>query len=76
MTSMSGAKVTNFFQKRVANPLMRRNPPHVWSTPPDPAGRQAGRAPILVRLRELPRFNGFGVRAFGANLLTLRVDLD
>ncbi|WP_369832291.1 nitroreductase/quinone reductase family protein [Mycobacterium sp. AT1] len=26
MTSMSGAKVTNFFQKRVANPLMRRNP--------------------------------------------------
>jgi hypothetical protein len=29
-----------------------------------------------ARLRELPQFNSFGVRAFGTNLLTVRVDLD
>jgi deazaflavin-dependent oxidoreductase (nitroreductase family) len=29
-----------------------------------------------ARLRELPQFNSFGVRTFGTNLLTLRVDLD
>jgi deazaflavin-dependent oxidoreductase (nitroreductase family) len=27
------------------------------------------------RLRSLPRFNSFGVRTFGTNLLTVRVDL-
>ncbi|GAA4315323.1 nitroreductase family deazaflavin-dependent oxidoreductase [Streptomyces venetus] len=30
----------------------------------------------VARLRLLPRFNGLGVRAFGTNLLTVRVDLD
>ena len=29
-----------------------------------------------ARLRSLPRFNSFGVRTFGTNLLTIRVDLD
>lgn len=29
-----------------------------------------------ARLRELPQMNSFGVRSFGTNLLTLRVDLD
>jgi deazaflavin-dependent oxidoreductase (nitroreductase family) len=29
-----------------------------------------------ARLRELPQFNSFGVRTFGTNLLTVRVDLD
>lgn len=29
-----------------------------------------------ARLRELPQFNSLGVRTFGTNLLTLRVDLD
>lgn len=29
-----------------------------------------------ARLRELPRFNSFGVRTFGTNLLTIRIDLD
>jgi deazaflavin-dependent oxidoreductase (nitroreductase family) len=29
-----------------------------------------------VRLRSLPKFNSFGVRTFGTNLLTIRVDLD
>ncbi len=28
------------------------------------------------RLRSLPQFNSFGVRTFGTNLLTIRVDLD
>jgi hypothetical protein len=28
-----------------------------------------------ARLRELPQFNSFGVRTFGTNLLTIRVDL-
>ena len=27
------------------------------------------------RLRSLPQFNSFGVRTFGTNLLTVRVDL-
>jgi hypothetical protein len=36
MTSMSSAKVTNFFQKQVANPLMRRNP---LQTPLETTGR-------------------------------------
>lgn len=30
----------------------------------------------VARLRLLPRFNSAGVRAFGAGLLTVRVDLD
>ncbi|MFG2513269.1 nitroreductase/quinone reductase family protein [Streptomyces sp. NPDC048584] len=30
----------------------------------------------VARLRTLPRFNGVAVRAFGAGLLTVRVDLD
>ena len=29
-----------------------------------------------ARLRELPSLNGFGVRTFGTNLLTVRVDFD
>lgn len=29
-----------------------------------------------ARLRDLPQFNSFGVRTFGTNLLTVRVDLD
>ena len=29
-----------------------------------------------ARLRELPQLNSFGVRTFGTNLLTIRVDLD
>jgi deazaflavin-dependent oxidoreductase (nitroreductase family) len=29
-----------------------------------------------ARLRELPQFNSMGVRTFGTNLLTVRVDLD
>ncbi|GAT07443.1 nitroreductase [Mycolicibacterium novocastrense] len=28
------------------------------------------------RLRKLPQFNSFGVRTFGTNLLTIRVDLE
>ena len=28
-----------------------------------------------ARLRELPQLNSFGVRTFGTNLLTIRVDL-
>ncbi len=28
-----------------------------------------------ARMRELPQYNNFGVRAFGTNLLTVRVDL-
>ncbi|MGC9539895.1 nitroreductase/quinone reductase family protein [Streptomyces sp. UG1] len=30
----------------------------------------------VARLRGLPRFNSAGVRAFGTNLLTIRVDLE
>lgn len=29
----------------------------------------------VQRLRSLPQFNSFGVRTFGTNLLTIRVDL-
>ena len=125
---MSGAKVTKFFQKRVANPLMRRNPlqtllettgrtsgqprrtplggklvgqqfwfvsefgdqsQYVRNIQADPRVRvrlrgtwRSGTAHLLpeddarARLRGLPQFNSFGVRAFGTNLLTVRVDLD
>lgn len=120
--------VTTFFQKRVANPLMRRNP---FQTLLETTGRKSGqprRTPLggkvvgnqfwfvsefgeqsqyirniqadprvrvrlrgkwhsgtahlepdddaRARLRELPQFNSFGVRTFGTNLLTVRVDLD
>jgi deazaflavin-dependent oxidoreductase (nitroreductase family) len=128
MTDMANAPVTNFFQKHIANPLMRRNP---FQTLLETTGRKSGeprRTPLggklvdgqfwfvsefgeqsqyvrniqanprvrvrlrgrwlsgtahLVpdddphaRLRELPQFNSFGVRTFGTNLLTVRVDLD
>ena len=119
-------RVTNFFQKNVANPLMRRLP---IQTLLETTGRKSGeprRTPLggrregnqfwfvsefgdksqyvkniqanpavrvrlrgkwhngvahLVpdddpqeRLRSLPQFNSFGVRTFGTNLLTIRVD--
>jgi deazaflavin-dependent oxidoreductase (nitroreductase family) len=120
-------RFTNFFQKRVANPLMRRNP---FQTLLETTGRKSGeprRTPlggsrignefwfvsefgeksqyvqniqadpgVRVRLRgrwhcgvahlvpdddsrkrleSLPAFNSFGVRTFGTNLLTVRVEL-
>ena len=120
--------VTAFFQKRVANPLMRRLP---FQTLLETTGRRSGeprRTPlggtlignefwfvsefgrqsqyvrnieadprVRVRLRgrwhsgtahplpdddpharlaQLPRLNSFGVRTFGTNLLTIRVDID
>jgi deazaflavin-dependent oxidoreductase (nitroreductase family) len=114
-------RITNFFQRRVANPLMRRNP---FQTLLETTGRKSGeprRTPLggsrvgdqfwfvsefgdknikanpnvrvrlngrwhkgvaqllpdddpQARLRELPQFNSFGVRTFGTNLLTIRVD--
>jgi len=119
--------ITNFFQKRVANTLMRRLP---IQTLLETTGRKSGeprRTPLggsrvgdqfwfvsefgeksqyvkniqadsnvrvrlrgrwhngtahlvpdddpQARLRELPQFNSFGVRTFGTNLLTIRVDL-
>ncbi|MDT5337569.1 MAG: hypothetical protein QOD90_3074 [Mycobacterium sp.] len=125
---MPNASITTFFQKRVANPLMRRNP---LQTLLETTGRKSGeprRTPLggklvdnqfwfvsefgeqsqyvrnikadarvrvrlrgrwrsgtahlvpdddpRARLRELPQFNSFGVRTFGTNLLTVRVDLD
>ena len=125
---MPSASVTHFFQKRVANPLMRRNP---FQTLLETTGRKSGeprRTPLggklidhqfwfvsefgeqsqyirniqadprvrvrlrgkwhsgtahlvpdddsQARLRELPQFNSFGVRTFGTNLLTVRVDFD
>jgi deazaflavin-dependent oxidoreductase (nitroreductase family) len=120
--------VTTFFQKRIANPLMKRNP---FQTLLETTGRKSGqprRTPLggklvanqfwfvsefgeqsqyirniqadprvrvrlrgkwhsgtahlepdddaQARLRELPQFNSFGVRTFGTNLLTVRVDFD
>ena len=120
-------RITNQFQKRVANPLMRRLP---IQTLLETTGRKSGeprRTPLggskvgnefwfvsefgensqyvknikanpnvrvrlrgrwhngtahLVpdddpheRLRSLPQFNSFGVRTFGTNLLSVRVDL-
>ncbi|MBI3213697.1 MAG: nitroreductase family deazaflavin-dependent oxidoreductase [Mycobacterium sp.] len=119
---------TNFFQKHIANPIMRRNP---LQTLLETTGRKSGqprRTPLggkvvdgafwfvsefgdqsqyirniqadprvrvrlrgkwrsgtahlipdddsVARLRELPQFNSFGVRTFGTNLLTVRVDFD
>jgi deazaflavin-dependent oxidoreductase (nitroreductase family) len=120
--------VTTFFQKRVANPLMRRNPlqtllettgrksgeprrtplggklvgrefwfvsefgeksQYVRNIQADPRVRvrlrgrwHSGTAHLVpdddpqARLRDLPQFNSFGVRTFGTNLLTVRVDFD
>ena len=128
MGGMPSAAVTTFFQKRIANPLMRRMP---FQTLLETTGRKSGearRTPLggqrignqfwfvsefgeqsqyvrnikadprvrvrlhgkwhsgtahlmpdddaAARLRELPAFNSFGVRTFGTNLLTVRVDLD
>jgi deazaflavin-dependent oxidoreductase (nitroreductase family) len=122
------AGIANFFQKRVANPLMRRNP---FQTLLETTGRKSGeprRTPLggsrvdnqfwfvsefgdksqyvkniqahpnvrvrlrgrwhkgvahLVpdddpqeRLKSLPQFNSFGVRTFGTNLLSIRVDFE
>jgi deazaflavin-dependent oxidoreductase (nitroreductase family) len=119
--------ITNFFQKRVANPLMRRNP---FQTLLETTGRTSGkprRTPLggsrvgnefwfvsefgersqyvknikanpnvrvrlkgqwhagvahlvpgddpRARLKSLPQINSFGVRTFGTNLLTIRVDV-
>jgi deazaflavin-dependent oxidoreductase (nitroreductase family) len=121
-------RIANFFQKRVANPLMQRMP---TQTLVETTGRTSGeprRTPVggsrvgdqfwfvsefgeksqyvknikadphvrvrlrgrwhkgvahlvpeddaRARLRELPQFNSFAVRAFGTNLLTIRVDLN
>jgi deazaflavin-dependent oxidoreductase (nitroreductase family) len=120
-------RVTNFVQKRVANPLMRRLPiqplletkgrksgeprrtplggsrvgdqfwfvsefgeksQYVLNIKADPRVRvrmrgrwHNGTAVLLpdddarARLQSLPQFNSFGVRTFGTNLLTVRVDL-
>jgi deazaflavin-dependent oxidoreductase (nitroreductase family) len=128
MGFMPSPSVTHFFQKHVANPLMRRLP---TQTLLETIGRKSGeprRTPLggkrvgdefwfvsefgdqsqyvrniqanprvrvrlrgrwhagtahlvpdddsLARLRDLPAFNSFGVRTFGTNLLTVRVDLD
>ena len=127
MPNVPGA-VTNFFQKRIANPVMRRMP---TQTLLETTGRKSGeprRTPLggkLVadqfwfvsefgeqsqyirnikadprvrvrlrgkwrdgiahllpdddphaRLREQSHLNSFGVRTFGTDLLTVRVDLD
>jgi deazaflavin-dependent oxidoreductase (nitroreductase family) len=121
-------RVTTFFQKHVANPVMRRLP---IQTLLETTGRKSGeprRTPLggsrvgnqfwfvsefgeksqyvkniqanprvrvrlrgrwhngtahLVpdddpkeRLKSLPQFNSFGVRTFGTNLLTIRVDFE
>ena len=123
---MPNASVTNFFQKRVANPVMRRVPTqtlletvgrksgeprrtplggkrigdqfwfvsefgdksqYVKNIQADPKVRvrlkgkwHSGTAHLVPeddpheRLRSLPKFNSFGVRTFGTNLLTIRVD--
>jgi deazaflavin-dependent oxidoreductase (nitroreductase family) len=128
MKDVPSAVVTNFLQKRIANPLMRRNPfqtllettgrksreprrtplggklvdgqfwfvsefgeqsQYVRNIKADPRVRvrlrgrwHSGTAHLVpdddphARLRELPQFNSFGVRAFGTNLLTVRVDLE
>jgi deazaflavin-dependent oxidoreductase (nitroreductase family) len=127
MSGMPNAAITNFFQKRVANPLMRRNP---FQTLLETTGRKSGeprRTPLggqlvgdqfwfvsefgeqsqyvrniqansqvrvrlrgkwrsgtahlmpeddpLARLRDQSQVNAFGVRTFGTNLLTVRVEL-
>ncbi|KUI31030.1 nitroreductase [Mycobacterium sp. IS-1496] len=119
--------VTHTFQRRIANPVMRRLPfqtllettgrtsgqprrtplggrrigdqfwfvsefgersQYIRNIKADPhvrvrlGGRwHAGVAHLMpdddprARLRELPQFNSFGVRTFGTDLLTVRVDL-
>ena len=120
--------VTNFFQKRIANPVMRRMPTqtllettgrksgeprrtplggklvgdqfwfvsefgeqsqYIRNIKADPHVRvrlrgkwRSGIAHLLpdddpqAHLREQSQLNSFGVRTFGTNLLTVRVDLD
>ncbi len=120
-------RITTLFQKRVANPVMRRlpiqtllettgrksglprqtpldgrrignefwfvsefgeNSQYVKNIKADPRVRvrlrgqwHSGTAHLVPdddpveRLRSLPQFNSFGVRTFGTNLLTIRVDL-
>ncbi len=120
-------RFTTFFQRRVANPLMRRLPiqtllettgrksgkprhtpldgskvgnefwfvsefgeksQYVKNIKANPKVRirlrgqwHSGTAHLMPdddpheRLRSLPQFNSFGVRTFGTNLLTIRVDL-
>jgi deazaflavin-dependent oxidoreductase (nitroreductase family) len=125
---MPPAGVTHFFQKHIANPMMRRLP---IQTLLETTGRKSGeprRTPLggsrvgdqfwfvsefgeksqyirniaanprvrvrlrgkwhsgtahlvpdddpKARLRELPQFNSFGVRTFGTDLLTVRVDFE
>jgi len=122
------SRITNTFQKRVANPLMRRLPNQTLLETTGRSSGQPRRTPLggrlvgnqfwlvsefgeksqyvrnikanprvrlrlhgkwrtgtahLVpdddphaRLRELPQMNSFGVRTFGTNLLSLRIDLD
>lgn len=124
---MNRDDVTHFFQKHVANPVMRRLPfqtllettgrisgqprrtplggkliddqfwfvsefgersQYIRNIKADPHVRvrlrgrwRSGVAHLLpeddphARLRELPQFNSFGVRTFGTELLTVRVDL-
>jgi deazaflavin-dependent oxidoreductase (nitroreductase family) len=119
--------ITNFFQRRVANPLMRRLPTQTLLETTGRTSGQPRRTPLggrrigdqfwfvsefgeksqyvrnikanpqvrvrlrgrwhngiahlvpdddpVQRLRSLPQFNSFGVRTFGTNLLTVRVDL-
>jgi deazaflavin-dependent oxidoreductase (nitroreductase family) len=128
MSVMPNPTLTNFFQKRVANPLMRRNPfqtllettgrksgeprrtplggqlvgdefwfvsefgdrsQYVRNIQADPRVRvrlhgkwRSGTAHLLpgddphARLATQSQVNAFGVRTFGTNLLTVRVDLD
>ena len=128
MSSMPSAAATTFFQRRIANPLMRRNPlqtllettgrksgeprrtplggkvvdnqfwfvsefgegsQYVRNIKADPRVRvrlrgkwRSGTAHLVpdddprARLEDLPQLNSFGVRTFGTNLLTIRVDLD
>ena len=120
-------RITTLFQRKVANPLMRRLPiqtllettgrtsgkprhtpldgsrvgdsfwfvsefgeksQYVKNIKANPAVRvrlqgtwHRGTAHLMPdddpreRLRSLPQFNSFGVRTFGTNLLTIRVDL-
>lgn len=124
---MNRDDITHFFQKNVANPVMRRLPfqtllettgrvsgqprrtplggkligdqfwfvsefgersQYIRNIKADPHVRvrlrgrwHSGVAHLLpeddphARLRELPQFNSFGVRTFGTELLTVRVDL-
>lgn len=128
VSNASEAPLTKFFEKWVANPVMRRVPAqtllettgrksgeprhtplggkrigdqfwfvsefgeqsqYVRNIAANPRVRvrlrgrwRSGTAHLMpdddahARLRELPSFNSFGVRTFGTNLLTVRVDFD